>query len=424
MKHVSFALRICISTGAALAALAPRPGLAESPTCRGPGMAVFEPQAGISAVDSSGAWLRIPPRADSLATVARVENLQPCIDPDIRVEPRGDQLLTWQYEREILSVTSEGTVVTRLPEGETLLAADAAWDYQGRAVIAALVSRDGEDPRLTVLAETWPRTGMFQPPFEVPGANCSAGAVGASSSGTGEVVVLCDGSFTAVSAYEGGINLATFPLALGGAQLVVVDADPQAFGLVTFFAIVTDPTDDVDPAYDLVRISLDPPSGGQNIDQVFDNVAYAGGAHGLAVINELNLVYMDEEGLRHVEGSPLYATWTAEVIHPLRPEAKLSAAAGPTRVLISEYDAELLTLTATDWEHETLFALGTPPGAPLPGDDGGCSVVDPAAGLGQVLLVMLALALVTAPRLARRQGTAHDRVPCPPSSPRPSYPSR
>lgn len=125
------------------------------------------------------------------------------------------------------------------------------------------------------------------------------------------------------------------------------------------------------------------------------------------------------EGMRHAVRSR-DDVWFAEVIHPLRPEAKLSATDDPLRVLISEYDVELLTRTDGSWESTTLFAVGTPPGLPSEKEDsGGCSMAgaDPATGLGQVLLVMLALALVTPPRLAGRRGAAHDGAsrPSPPS---------
>jgi hypothetical protein len=394
MKRVSSVIRICISAGAALAALAPRAGQAASQVCPGAGMAMFERDGGVSAVETGGDWLRILPGSGMLVTMASVEGLPPCVDPDFRVSPDGTQLITWPYDDEILSVTNNKTVATKLAGGEKLWAADVAFHGDGRAVIAALLYRDMDEPRLTLMVDSRPGAGAFGQPFEVTGAKCGAGTTAAGATTAGEVIVLCEGTFTIFNSYEGGFDLATFPLERSDRQLILAVPSLEPGNRVTFFAIVKDLTDTIDPAYELVRIRLSP-DGGQRFDLVLDNVAYAGGDHGLAVINERNVVYMDEEGMRQVVGST-YETWATGVIHPLRPEAKLSAMDDPMRVLISEYDVEMLTLTDVGWENTTLFAVGMPPAAPPEKEDaGGCSAAgtDPATGLGQVLLVMLALAL-------------------------------
>lgn len=419
MKHVSSALRICISTGAALAALAPRTSLATDQVCAGPGMAMFEHDAGISAVDSWGSWLRILPVTDMLVTQGSVENLEPCRDPVIRVAHHGEHLLMWHRDgSEILSVTDEGTLVTELPEGDRVWAADVAFTPQNRAVIAALLYRNGEEPRLSFLVDSGTGDGEFSAPFKVTGANCDMGPVAANANFAGEVVVLCQSSFTVMSGID-SYSMVTLPLDLGGGEMVAVAVEPEPTSRISFFAIVRGTTDETEPAYDLLRIRLN--SYGENsVERVLENITYAGGDHGLAVINDDSAVYMGEEGLVYVLESD-DDTWDTSVIYPLRPEAKLSARSGPARVLISEYEADLLTLTEEGWKRETLFDLGMPPSSPSGGNgDSGCSMagVDPATGLGQVLLVMLALALATAPRLARGRGTAHDGAACSPRSSR------
>ena len=409
MKSVSSVIRICISAGAALAALAPHTGQAASQICSGAGMAMFEQEGSISAVETGGNWLRALSADGTLVTMGPVEGLPPCADPDFRVAPDGKQLITWPSDDEILSVTNNGTEVTKLPAGDKLWDADVTFVSNGLAVIAALLYRDMEEPRLTLMLDTLEGAGSFSLPFEVTGADCGSGTTAMGTVSTGEVMVLCEGSFSVFSGYDGSFSLATFPLEMPDRQLVVAAHEPRISSRVTFFAIVEDLTDTIDPVYELVRIRVSP-EGNHRVDLVLDDVAYAGGDHGLAVMNDRNLVYMDEEGMRQVVGST-YDVWAAGVIHPLRPEAKLSAADEPLRVLISEYDVELLTLTDEGWESTTLFELGTPPAAPPPPEmeeSGGCSMAgaDPATGLGQALLLMLALALVTTPRLARRRGAA------------------
>lgn len=410
MKYIPSAVRICISIGAALAALAPRTSLATDQVCAGPGMAVFEHDAGISAVDSWGTWLRILPETEELVAKALVENLELCSDPVIRVEHHGEHLLMWHRDgSEIISVTDEGTLVTELPEGDRVWAADVAFMPQGRAVIAALLYRLGEEPRLSFLVDSGTGDGEFPAPFEVTGANCGMGPVAVSSNSVGEVVALCQSSFTVMTGLD-SYSMVTLPLDLGGGEMVAVAVEPEPTSRVSFYAVVTVTTDDNVQSYDLLRIRLNS-YGESSVERVLENIKYAGGDHGLAVINDDSAVYMTEEGLMYVSED----TWSPSVIYPLRPEAKLSARSAPPRVLISEYEADLLTLTEEGWKQETLLDLGRPPSSPSGGNgDSGCSMagVDPATGLGQVLLVMLALALATAPRLARGRGTAHDGAAC------------
>ncbi len=421
MKSVSSVIRICISAGVALAALAPRTGHAASEVCPGAGTAMFEQEGGISAVETGGSWLRTPSDSEMLVTMATVEGLPPCIDPEFRVSPDGAQLIAWPDDDEILSVTRGGTVVTKLPAGDKLWAADVGFISNGLAVIAALLYRDMEEPRLTIMVDTREGAGELSAPFEVTGADCGAGTTAVGTTAAGEVMVLCEGSFTVYNGSDGNFNLATFPLDLPDRQLILAVPSPVLGNSVAFFAIVKDLTDTIDPVYELVRIRVSP-DGSQRRQLMLDDVAYAGGAHGLAVMNERNVVYMDEEGMRHVVRTR-DDVWSAEVIHPPQPEARLSATDDPLRVLISEYDVELLTLTDRSWESTTLFGVGTPPASPPEKEDsGGCSMAggDPATGLGQALLVMLALALVTTPRLAGRRGAAHDGASCPSRSSPPS----
>jgi hypothetical protein len=416
MKHIPSALRICISSVAALAALAPRTSLATDQVCAGPGMAVFEHDAGISAVDSWGTWLRILPETEEMVAVASVENLEPCRDPIIRVKHHGEHLLMWHRDgSEILSVTEEGTLVTKLPEGDRVWAADVAFIPQERAVIAALLYRIGEEPRLSFMVDSGTGDGEFPPPFEVTGANCGMGPVAVNANSAGEVVALCQGSFTVMTGLD-SYSMVTLPLDLGGGEMVAVAVEPEPTSRVSFYAVVSVTTDENGQSYDLLRIRLNS-YGESTVERVLENIGYAGGDHGLAVINDDSAVYMSEEGLVYVTED----TWSTSVIYPLRPEAKLSARSSPPRVLISEYEVDLLTLTEEGWKHETLLDLGMPLSSPSGGNgDSGCSMagVDPATGLGQALLVMLALALATAPRLARGRGTAHDGAACSPRSSR------
>lgn len=426
MKPVSSVVRICIPAGAALAALALHTGQAAAQSCPRGGMAMFERDEGISAVTNTGSWLRSDSAGEMVTTMAEVENVPPCVDADFRVSPDGAQLIVWAHDDEILSVTDEGTQSTKLLEGERLWTADVTFFQDNRAVIAALVSRDmEEEPRLRFLVDSWEDKGMFGAPYEVTGADCSSGTLAVATSGEGVVTALCQGSFTQFHFYETSFGVTTYPLDLPDRELVVAKAEPEPTDQVTFFAIVKDLQDKVDPVYELlrIRVSFD---GTQQNELVLDDLAYVGGDYGLAVLDDNEAVYMDEAGLTHVWGAR-YETWSGRVIHPPQPEARLSAQANPDRVLVSEYDVELLTLMIDGWESTTLFSVGTAPAAPPPPkeeDEGGCSAAgtDPATGLAQVLLVMLALALAT--RLARRRRAAHDVASCSRSLPFDQRPRR